>query len=61
MKYTEIKVGMPVDYHTDRMGHVVKNCTVTHEPWYMDMNWVCKISGSLRCVKCADLTPAKRF
>ena len=61
MNYSEIKEGMLVDYHIDRMDRVVRNCIVTHEPWFMDMHWVCKISGFDRCVKCARLSPAKRL
>jgi hypothetical protein len=60
MKYTEIKVGMRVDYKTES-GRVVKDCTVTHGPWHMDLNWVCKIDCQERCVPCDRLTPAKRY
>ena len=61
MHYTEIKKDMKVDYQVDRMGRVIKDCTVTMEPWFMDLHWVCMIDKWDRCVKCAQLTPAKRF
>ena len=61
MDYREIRWGMKVDYKVDRMDRELKDCTVTMEPWFMDLNWVCMIDKCDRCVKCADLTSAKRF
>ena len=60
MRYTEIKVGMKVNYLTEG-GRWIENCTVTHEPWFMDLNWVCKIDIFDRCVKCFRLYLAKRL
>ena len=60
MDYIEIRVGVKVDFLESNTGIEIKDCTVTREPWYMDGNWVCMIDMWNRCVKCADLTPAKR-
>jgi hypothetical protein len=58
MDYHQIRVGMTVDFHIDRMGHKIR-CTVTREPWFMAMIWVCMVDKVDRCVPCDKLSPVR--
>ncbi len=57
MNYTEIRVGMTVDYHSIIGGPVTEpGCTITHEPWMMNGTWVCMIDKRHGCVSCDALS-----